>query len=192
MRTDKIDRFIILICGFFLTVPLGGCAGNLFSAKEKIETENVMSKGDRIIAVTHTGTLTITAGENNKRYLTVSGEEKGLESSSAWLGDTVCVKLKESEKRYRGLYCDTNTKKIRNKISGGEPTNVKMVEAQLHFDTLEAAKEWVRMAKKEFDERLSPHAWSSDGLYVRFDAVRPEYYFFPSKLIYMLRYSKYT
>ena len=60
--------------------------------KEKIETENVMVKGDRIIAVTCAGELTITAGENNKRYLAISGEQTSLGSSSAWLGDTVCVK----------------------------------------------------------------------------------------------------
>ena len=176
MRTDKIYRFIILICGFFLTVSLSGCAGNLFTAKEKIETENVMVKGDRIVATFNDfGTLTITAGKDNIRYLTLSGTGRNI----TWLGDTARVKLKEEGKRYRGLYCNTNTKDFRCKDCYRYSSRVEMVEAQLHLDTLEAAKEWSRMAKKRFDEGFNPHAWSSDGMYVQWGMVCPEYLFFP-------------
>lgn len=191
MRTDKIDRFTMLICSFFLTVSLSGCADNLSNPKEKIITENVMAEGDRIIAVNDCGELTITAGKANKRYLTLSGSG----THAIWLGDTVSVKLTEREKRYcgsLGLYCKlTNVKKIRNKSGGGEPTRIEMEEAQLHFDTLEAAKEWLGIVK--FDKGFNSHAWSSDGLYIRWEYVNPEYWVFPTQTyLYVLVFQIYV
>ena len=86
----------------------------------------------------------------------------------------------ERKTRYRGslgLYCNTNVKKIRQKDVGRGPTRIIMEETQLHFDTLEAAKEWLGIIK--FDKGLNRHGWSSDGLYIQWSYVIPEYWFFP-------------
>ena len=79
------------------------------------------------------------------------------------------------------LYCSANVKKIRQKDFNRGPTRVLMEEAQLHFDTLEAAKKWAGMLMLTFDKGLNRRAWSSDGLYIRWSYVIPEYWFFPKR-----------
>jgi hypothetical protein len=162
---------------FLLSVVLYCCNSSLASNEKKI-TENVMSKGDRITASDDWGELTITAGKGNKRYLTVSG---GALHKKGWLGDTVSIRLKERKKRYNGslgLYCDTNVKEIRQKGVEGV-TQIKMEEAQMHFETLEDAKKWVGHFKH--DEGFNSDTWSRDGLYVRWLSSTPEYWFFPKR-----------
>ena len=110
---NKTTRCLLLIGSLVFIFLLTGCL-----SEEKIATENIMTKGDRIVAITDSGELTITAGQGNKRCITVSGKENFLKASYTWLGDTVCVQLTERKTRYRGslgLYCDTNVKKIRKK-----------------------------------------------------------------------------
>ncbi len=187
----RIFKTVNLICCLYFAFFLCGCNDGIANIQGKIDTENVMTVGDRISAVNDFGDLTITAGNGNKRYLTVSGNAP---RTTGWLGDTVSVKLKERKARYRGslgLYCDTNVKKVRIKGGGGEPTNIKMEEAQLHFDTLEAAEEWVGLIK--FDETFNSHVWTSDGLYVRWEYVNPEYWIFPKRTyLYILVFQLYV
>jgi hypothetical protein len=93
-------RCIVLGSSLLLTFFLCGCNSSLLSDKEKINTENVMTPGDRIVAVNDFGMLTITAGKDNRRYLTVSGQG----THAIWLGDTVSVKLTERKKGIRVLW----------------------------------------------------------------------------------------
>lgn len=171
----KLFKTVVLICfGFFSC----GCNVAVTDTKGKTEIENVMTAGDRISAMNDFGELTIMAGKDNERYLTVSGQG----THAVWLGETVRVKLTERKERYRGslgMYCDTNVTKIRNRGGGGEPTNIKMEEAQLHFDTLAAAEAWCSLVK--FDKGFNSQAWSSDGLYIRWSYVNPEYWIFPKR-----------
>jgi hypothetical protein len=163
-----------LLMMFFLC----GCNSSLSNTRENINTEGVMKEGDRIVATNPDGTLTITAGKDNVRYLTLSGKYRSV----AWLGDTVCVKLTEGNIKYRnsliGFHCDSNVKKIRTEEGFG-PTRVEMGEAQLHFDNLKTAKKF--LDPNAYDECCDPQLWSSDGLYINWGYVVPEYWFFPKQ-----------
>lgn len=190
MVTRKIMKNIVWYCSLYLILFSSGCTGELKNTTKKIITENVMEAGDRITAKNAFGQLTITADERNIRYLTFSGRG----THAVWMGDTVRVKLIERTTRYRGslgLYCDTNVKKIRIKGGGGEPTNIKMEEAQLHFDTQETAEAWVNLIK--FEEEFNPQVWTSEGLYVRWEYVTPEHWFFPKRTyLYVLVFQLYV
>jgi hypothetical protein len=91
----------------------------------------------------------------------------------------VRVKLTKGKIKYRdsltGFHCDTNIKKMRYENGEGY-TRVKMGEAHLHFDDLKATKEWF---SPKYDEQYDPVVWSSNGLYINWEPVTPEYWIFP-------------
>lgn len=179
MFTKKNTNHLFVISYLLLDIFFCGCNSSL-ALNEKRITENVMNKGDKITAFNDYGELTIIAGNAGKRYLTISGNAP---RTTGWLSDTVSVKLNARTKRYRGslgLYCDTNIKEIRQKNAGG-PTKVEMEEAQLHFETLEAVEDWLGLIK--YDKGFNQHAWSSNGLYIRWGYYTPEYWFFPKPTI---------
>lgn len=163
-----------------LMLFLTGCNSRLISNEKRI-AENVMNKGDRITVFNDYGELTITAGNDNKRYLTVSGTAP---RTTGWLGDTVSIRLNERKKRYNGslgLYCATNVREIRMK-NGGGPTKVEIEEAQLHFETIDDVEKWLECFKS-FDKGFQYNTWSSDGLYIQWHFYTPEYWFFPTRTV---------
>lgn len=185
MKNILVTIFVLAI--FVLAIfVLSGCGSDFQIIESHLQTESIIFKGDRISATNVYGTLTITADKNNKRFLTLSGQDRTL----SWMGDTVSVKLSKNNKvkftgilgesMYGRLSCDANIKKIRYE-NGRGPTRVEMEEAQLHFETLETAEELFRIWDNAYDKEHNLHVWSNDGLYVNWSHVHPEYWIIPKK-----------
>jgi hypothetical protein len=164
----KISLRSSLLLMFFLS----GCNSSLSNTKENINTESVIKESDRIVATNTFGTLTITAGKNNIRYLSISDKDREV----AWTSNTVRVKLLQDT--LDGLSCNTNVKKIRYPDGGGY-SHVEMQESQLYFNNVDEAKEMLN--PKAYDEWHNPRLWSSNGLYVYWNPVNPEYWIFPKQ-----------
>ena len=192
MFVGKNINHLFLISYLPLSVFLYGCNG---ASNEKRITENVMTSGDRIVAVNDFGELTITAGNGNKRYLTLSGIGLG---GREWVSDTVLIQLNERKKRYNGslgLYRDTYVKKIRQKGTYGL-SKVIIEEAQLHFDTIEDVLKWLEPFKsfegRQYNFKHNYNTWSSDGLYIQWHTYTPESWFIPQRtVLYVLVFQIY-
>jgi hypothetical protein len=198
METKALQmiRKISLGGSLLMVVFLCGCNSSLSNTKENIKTESVMKEGDRIVATNTFGTLTITAGRDNIRYLTLSGKDvRGGE----WLGDTVKVKLTarktQDNKKPIELVCNTNIKMLRSidetedskNIYG--PIRVEMTEEPYwNFDNLQSAKEVLN--PNSYKANYDPHIWSSDGLYIFWSYGAREYWFIPTPLTLYIRLSQ--
>jgi hypothetical protein len=178
-KGQEMKKILAITC-FLVVIVLSGCGSDLLLINVSPQAESVMTKRDRVVASTDYGTLTITAGQGNKRYITLSGNAP---RTTGWMGDTVLIKLAKRRSRYRGtleLYSNSSVKELRQKNAGGID-KVEMEEAQLHFDTLDAAKKWLGVIT--YDKGFSPRAWTNNGLYVRCSFYTPESWFFPKPTI---------
>jgi hypothetical protein len=157
----KIIRNLIFYSSLVLAFFLCGCSSSLSNKTEKINTENVMTKGMRITFVNDDyGKMTITAGQNYQRCYD-------------WKDGKRCIQLKPKSERDTdglGLDCFGNIKPV------GWLTKVRIREGQQHFDNIDEAAAWLNSLS--FIKGISKmYVWNNTGLVTGWRIYIPDTWF---------------